>query len=126
MTENELAHIVFKTGMHVHKSLGPGLLESVYEECMYYDLQKLNLKVSRQQKIPIKYNGVTLQSILRADIIINDKLLLELKSVRELNDIHMAQTLTYLKMTDIKLGLLINFNETLFKHGVRRVINGYL
>ncbi|MFT6501703.1 MAG: GxxExxY protein [Crocinitomicaceae bacterium] len=109
--------------MKLHKALGPGLLEKVYEECLFKDLQKAGLSVVRQKSIPIKYNGDIIDAAFRADLIINDKLLLELKSVSQLNDVHMAQTITYLKMTNLKLALLINFNVVLFKDGIRRVIN---
>ena len=123
MTENELSRIVYHKGMELHKTLGPGLLEKVYEECLFRDLQKAGLNVVRQKSIPINYKGDIIDSAFRADLIINDKLLLELKSVSQLNDVHLAQTLTYLKMTNLKLALLINFNVVLFKTGIRRVIN---
>ncbi|MCR9172484.1 MAG: GxxExxY protein [bacterium] len=126
MTENQLAAVVFNCGLKVHRTLGPGLLESVYEECLFYELSKHNLKVKRQVPINVKYDDIELNVKLRADLIINDKLLLELKSVDQFHPIHTAQILTYLKMTNIKLGLLINFNEKLFKSGVRRIINGQL
>ena len=123
MTENELSRIVYHKGMELHKTLGPGLLEKVYEECLFRDLQKAGLNVVRQKSIPINYKRDIIDSAFRADLIINDKLLLELKSVSQLNDVHLAQTLTYLKMTNLKLALLINFNVVLFKTGIRRVIN---
>lgn len=125
MTENDLARIVYQKGMDLHKTLGPGLLEKVYEECLFRDLQKAGLNVVRQKSIPINYNGDIIESAFRADLIINDKLLLELKSVSQLNDVHVAQTLTYLKMTNLKLALLINFNVVLFKNGIRRVIKSH-
>jgi GxxExxY protein len=125
MTENDLARIVYQKGMELHKTLGPGLLEKVYEECLFRDLQKAGLNVVRQKSIPINYHGDTIDSAFCADLIINDKLLLELKSVSQLNDVHLAQTLTYLKMTNLKLALLINFNVVLFKTGIRRVINSH-
>ena len=124
MNENELARIVFKKGLKLHRSLGPGLLESVCEECLEYELLKHGLKVDRQKLIPIKYDGIELKSGFRADLIINDKILLELKSVKGIESIHLAQTITYLKMTNLKLGLLINFNVSLFKNGVHRLANG--
>ena len=124
MTENQLSAIVFNCGLKVHRELGPGLLENIYEECLFYELSKYSLSVKRQVPVPLKYDGIDLQSNLRADIIINDKILLELKCVKELHPIHLAQTLTYLKMTNIKLGLLINFNEMLFKDGIKRILNG--
>lgn len=124
MTENQLSRVVFNSGLKVHRTLGPGLLESVYEECLYYELSKHNLVLKRQVPIQINYDGIQLAAQFRADITINDKTLLELKSVKELNPIHTAQTLTYLKMTNMKLGLLINFNEELFKSGYKRIANG--
>jgi GxxExxY protein len=126
MSENELARVVFNCGLKVHRELGPGLLESVYEECLYHELKQLNLNVKRQKEIPIYYKNVKLESGFRADIVINDKLLLELKSVESVSSVHLAQIITYLKMSKIKLGLLINFNEMLFKNGIQRVINGKL
>lgn len=126
MTENQLATIAFNCGLKVHRALGPGLLENIYEECLLHELSKHNLKLERQISIPVKYDGIDLDVKLRADVIVNDKLLLELKSVDKLNPIHTAQVLTYLKMTDLKLGLLMNFNEDLFKTGVRRIINGQI
>jgi len=124
MTENELAQIVYSKGLQVHKELGPGLLESVYEECLEYELKQAGLKIDRQRKIPVYYKNVVMESGFRADLIVNDKLLLELKSVKNIESIHLAQTITYLKMADLKLGLLINFNVTLYKNGVHRVANG--
>ena len=126
MTENQLAGIAFNCGLRVHRELGPGLLENVYEECLYYELSKYNIDVQRQVPIRVKYDGVELNAKLKADIIIDNKVLLELKSVSQLDPIHTAQTLTYLKMTDIKLGLLMNFNEELYKSGFKRIINGKL
>ncbi|MFI5196261.1 MAG: GxxExxY protein [Chitinophagales bacterium] len=101
MTENEIAKIVFDKGLIIHRALGPGLLESAYEECLFYELKKHGLMVE-------------------------NKFIIEIKSVESLNDLHMAQILTYLKLSNCKLGLLINFNTVLFKDGVRRVIHGTL
>ena len=126
MTENEITKIVFVKGLKIHRELGPGLLESVYEECLYYELINKGLAVERQKPISINYSGISLKNKFIADIIVENKLLIELKSVNELKEIHFAQTLTYLRLTKIKLGLLINFNESLFKSGVRRIINGQL
>ncbi|XOV66945.1 MAG: GxxExxY protein [Fluviicola sp.] len=124
MTENEIARIVFAKGLEVHREMGPGLLESAYEECLEYELTKSGAFVERQKSIPITYKGNTLERGFIVDMVINDKLLLELKSVRNIDPIHVAQTLTYLKLTNLCLGLLINFNVELFKNGVRRVVNG--
>ena len=126
MTENELAKIVFNLGLKIHKELGPGLLESVYQECLSYELQKEKIAFTPQAKVPIHYDGQILESNLRLDLLIENKLIVEIKSVQKIEPIHLAQTLTYLKMSGCKLGLLINFNTALFKNGVQRVINGKL
>jgi len=123
MTENELSKIVFDCALKVHKSLGPGLLESAYEECLYYELKKTGLYVVKQKSLPLVYEEVKLDIGYRIDIIVEDKLILEIKSVDALNDIHFAQLLTYLKLTNCKLGLLINFNVVLIKDGIKRIVN---
>ncbi len=125
MTENQLSKIVFDLGLKIHKKLGPGLFETVYEECLFYELQKHNLKVEKQIVLPIVYEELKINNAFRIDIIIEDKLILEIKAAEFINPSHKAQLLTYLKMTNCKLGLLINFNEETFKSGVTRVINGY-
>lgn len=126
MTENEIAKIVFESALKVHRNLGPGLLESAYEECLFYELKKLNLSVEKQKALPLIYEEVKLDVGYRIDIIVENKFIIEIKSVVELNEVHLAQLLTYLKLSDCKLGLLINFNVKLLKEGVRRVINGTL
>ena len=123
MTENEISKIVFDCALKVHKSLGPGLLESAYEECLYYELKKFDLIVKKQKPLPLIYEDVKLEIGYRVDIIIDNKVILEIKSVDALNDIHLAQILTYLKLSDCKLGMLINFNVTVIKNGIRRVVN---
>ena len=126
MNENELAKIVFELGLKVHKNLGPGLLESSYEECLFYEIYKLGIKVEKQKALPLIYEEVKLDIGYRIDLIVENKLIIEIKSAEALNDLHMAQILTYLKLSNCKLGLLINFNSVLFKNGVKRVINGIL
>lgn len=126
MNEEDISRIVFDAALKVHKALGPGLLESAYEECLYYELKKSNLKVEKQKPLPLVYEEVKLEVGYRIDIIIEDKFIVEIKAVEGLNDVHLAQLLTYLKLTNCKLGLLINFNVKLLKNGVRRVINGTL
>ncbi|NVK63851.1 MAG: GxxExxY protein [Flavobacteriales bacterium] len=126
MTENQLASIVFRLGMKVHRELGPGLLESVYEECLCYELKREGVQFERQKSLSLLYSGVEIESKLKLDLVLEDKLIVELKSVNKFEPIHMAQILTYLKLSQCKLGLLINFNTSLFKSGVRRVINGTL
>ena len=126
MTENEISKIVFESALKVHKIFGAGLLESAYEECLFYELKKSDLKVEKQKTLPLVYEEVMLDVGYRIDIIIEDKFIVEIKSVESLNDVHLAQLLTYLKLSDCKLGLLINFNVKLLKEGVRRVVNGIL
>lgn len=126
MTENELSKIVFECGLKVHKALGPGLLESSYEECLFYEISKTGIYVEKQKGLPLVYNDVKLDIGYRIDVIVENKLIVEIKSVESLSDIHVAQILTYLKLSNCKLGLLINFNTVLFKDGVKRIINGTL
>jgi GxxExxY protein len=126
MTENELSKIVFECGLKVHRALGAGLLESAYQECLYYEVSKSGVYVEKQKGIPLVYNEIKLDIGYRLDLILENKLIVEIKAVEALADIHMAQILTYLKLSGCKLGLLINFNTVLFKDGVKRVINGSL
>ncbi len=126
MTENEISKIVFESALKVHKVLGPGLLESAYEECLFYELRKFDLKVEKQKALPLIYEEVKLDVGYRIDIIVEEKFIVEVKSVEALTDVHLAQLLTYLRLSDCRLGLLINFNVKLLKEGVRRVINGSL
>jgi len=123
MSENELSRIVFNCALKVHQSLGPGLLESAYEECLFYELKKLSLEIEKQKALPLLYEEVKLDIGYRLDIIVENKLILEIKSVDALNEVHFAQLLTYLKLTNCKLGLLINFNVALIKNGIRRIVN---
>ena len=123
ITENELSKIVFNCALKVHQNLGPGLLESAYEECLFYELNKTGLEIQKQKALPLVYEEVKLDIGYRIDIIIENKLILEIKSVEALNDIHFAQLLTYLKLTNCKLGMLINFNVLLIKNGIKRVVN---
>jgi GxxExxY protein len=126
MTENELAKITFNCGLKVHKNLGAGLLESAYEACLYYELTQEGLNVEKQKVLPIVYDEVRLDAGYRIDLMVENKLIIEIKAVESLNNLHFAQILTYLRLSHCKLGLLINFNTVLFKNGVRRVINGIL
>ena len=123
MTENEISKTIFSCALKVHKALGPGLLESSYEECMYYELNKTGLKVEKQKALPLIYEEVKLEIGYRIDLIVEDKVIIELKAVDSLNDVHLAQVLTYLKLSNCKLGMLINFNVSLIKNGIRRVVN---
>lgn len=126
MTENEIAKTVFNASLKVHQALGPGLLESAYCECLCYELWKAGLYVEKQKPLPLIYKEVKLDVGYRLDILVEGKFIIEVKAVEELNDIHLAQLLTYLKLSGCKLGLLINFNTLLIKNGIRRVINGVL
>lgn len=123
MDENELSKIVVDCCYKIHTKLGPGLLESVYEEVLCYELRKNNLNYARQNPVKIIYEEVTLDIGFIADIIVEDKLILELKSVETLKNVHYKQLLTYLKLNNKKLGLLINFNENLIKNGIKRIVN---
>ena len=123
ITENELSKIVFNCALKVHQNLGPGLLESAYEECLFYELKKTRFDIQKQKALPLVYEEVKLDIGYRIDIIIENKLILEIKSVEALNDIHFAQLLTYLKLTNCKLGMLMNFNVALIKNGIKRVVN---
>ena len=126
ITEEQISRIVFESALKVHKALGPGLLESAYEECLFYELKKTGLRVEKQKPLPLIYEEVNLEIGYRIDIFIENKFIVEVKSVEVLNEVHLAQLLTYLKLSDCKLGLLINFNVKLLKDGVRRIINGTL
>ncbi|MBS4039578.1 MAG: GxxExxY protein [Flavobacteriales bacterium] len=123
MTENELSSKIIGAAIEVHKQLGPGLLESSYEACLVYELKLLGLNIKQQLALPIVYKDVKLDAGYRIDILVEDKVIIEIKSVDALADIHTAQLLTYLKLKDIKLGLLINFNEVLLKNGIKRIAN---
>ena len=124
--ENEIANKVIGLGIEINKELGPGLLESAYKECMYYKIGKSGLFVEKEKPMPLVYEGVKLDCGYRIDLLVEKRLVIEIKSVEALNDIHLAQTLTYLKLGNYKLGLLINFNVILLKDGIKRVINGTL
>jgi GxxExxY protein len=123
MTENELSNIIIGSAISVHQSLGPGLLESAYKECLYYKLQKAGFRVEKEKPMPLIYEEVKLECGYRIDLLVDGKVIIEIKSVDALNDIHLAQTLTYMKLGNYKLGLLINFNVMLLKDGIRRVVN---
>jgi len=123
MTENEISKVIVNCALKVHRALGPGLLESSYEECLFYELKKEGLKVVKQKPLPLIYDEVKLEIGYRVDLLVENKVIIEIKSVEALNDIHLAQILTYLKLSDCKLGMLINFNVTLIKNGIKRVVN---
>lgn len=124
MTENELSRIIVDTSYKIHTKLGPGLLESVYEAIFYHELTKRNLKVERQKPIPVIWDGIHLDIGFRSDLIVEEKVIIEIKSVEKISNVHLKQLLTYIRVTDLRLGLLINFNEALIKNGIKRVANG--
>ena len=124
MTENEITYKAIGAIYNVYNALGPGLLEGVYEKVLLYELQKQGLQAESQVTIPITYDGQSFGSDLRADIIIEDKVIVELKSVIELRDVHFKQLQTYLKLTDKKVGLLVNFDTSNIRAGIHRVVNG--
>lgn len=123
MTENEISGLVLDSSIKVHRALGPGLLESAYQACLAFELRERNLKVEIEKPIPLVYKGVEMDVAYRVDILVADKVIIETKSVKRLDEIHMAQVLSYLKLANLKLGLLINFNEILLKRGFKRIVN---
>jgi len=122
--DNQLTSTIIGAAIEVHRHLGPGLLESVYEESLVYELTGLGLLVSRQQELPLIYKGIQLNANYRIDILVNKEVILELKSVQRIENIHKAQLLTYLKMAKLRCGLLLNFNVPVMKHGICRLLNG--
>jgi len=122
MTEDELSKIVIGLAIKVHSNLGPGLLESSYKECLFYEIQKSGILVEKEKPMPLIYENVKLDIGYRLDLLVESKLIIECKSVEALNDVHLAQTLTYLKLSNCRLGLLINFNVKLLKDGLKRII----
>lgn len=123
MHENEISKVIVNTCYQIHSELGPGLLESVYEEILYYELIQQGLHVNRQVGIPVQWKNIDLSIGFRADLVVEDKVVVELKSVEQLAPVHFKQLLTYLKLMDKRLGLLVNFNEALIKYGIKRVVN---
>ncbi len=123
MTENELSNIVIGKAIEVHKALGPGLLESAYRECLYFDLVQSGLYVEKEKPMPIVYKDVKLDHGYRMDLLVENKLVVEIKTVEFFTDVHTAQVLTYLRLGNYNLGLLINFHVALLKDGIKRIIN---
>lgn len=124
MKENELASRIIGNAIEVHKVLGPGLLETAYKECLYYKLRNSGLFVEKEKGMPLVFEAVNLECGYRIDLLVENKIVIELKSVESLTDVHLAQTLTYMRLGNYKLGLLINFNVSKLKDGFRRVVNG--
>jgi GxxExxY protein len=123
MKENEISEKIIGCAIEVHKSLGPGLLESAYLECLFYELQKSDLRVEKQKPLPLVYKDVKLDAGYRLDLLVEGKVIIELKSVESLNPVHVAQVLTYMKLSGCKLGLLMNFNVLRVVDGVKRLVN---
>jgi len=123
MTEDEISNKIIGLAIEVHKALGPGLLESAYQECLYYKIIQSGLMAEKEKPMPLVFEEVKLDCGYRIDILVDGKVVIETKSVEALNDVHMAQTLTYLKLGNYKLGLLINFNVLALKNGLKRIAN---
>jgi GxxExxY protein len=123
MRENEIAKLIVDAAYHIHVSLGPGLLESVYESVLAYEVRKRGLSVDRQKPIPIIYDDLHFDEGFRADLVVNALVIIEIKSVEKIHPVHKKQLLTYLRLADRRLGLLINFGEALIKDGISRVAN---
>ena len=123
MTENEIGRIIVDTAVQIHRELGPGLLETVYENILAYELRQQNLQVEQQVPVAIKYRGFRFDKGFRADIIVENKIIVELKCVEMLNNAHKKQLLTYLRLTGIRLGYLLNFSDALMKDGIIRTVN---
>jgi GxxExxY protein len=123
MTENEISYKIIGAAIELHKKLGPGLLESAYELSLAYNLRELNLQVQQQVPVPLIYKNVKLEVGYRIDLLVEDRVIIELKSIETLLPVHFAQVLTYLRLSDKKLGLLINFNTEILKNGIHRVVN---
>jgi len=124
LSENEISQIILDCSFKIHRELGPGIFESVYEEVLSYEIRKEGLEVKRQFPIAVQWDNQTMEMGFKADLIVEDKIIIELKSVESLQAVHKKQLLTYLKLSNIKLGLLINFNENLLKNGIKRIVNG--
>ena len=123
MSENQITEIIIGCAIKIHRKLGPGLLESAYQACLFYELKKAGLKVEKEKAMPIVYEEVKLDHGYRIDLLVEDSIVIELKTVEKFHDVHTAQVLTYLKLGGYKLGLLLNFNVMLLKHGLKRIIN---
>ncbi|MDF1698486.1 MAG: GxxExxY protein [Saprospiraceae bacterium] len=123
MTQNEIASVVFESALKIHRRLGPGLVESVYKECMYYEIKERGLHVEKQKGMPLIYEDIQFEVGYLMDLYIENQFVVEIKSIDTLHDVHLSQILTYLRLSESSLGMLINFNVPLIKDGVKRVIN---
>jgi GxxExxY protein len=125
MTESEITERIIGCAIEVHRNLGPGLLESAYKLCLEYELKKQGLKVEREKPIPLCYDNLTIDCAYRLDLLVDDSVAVEIKSVEKLEDVHLSQVITYLRLTECEVGLLINFNVKMLKNGLRRIVNTY-
>jgi GxxExxY protein len=125
MEDDELTGIIIECAIKVHKAIGPGLLESAYKECLFFELKRNELLVEKEKSLPLIYEDVKLDCGYRLDLIVENRVIIETKSVQAFTDIHMAQILTYLRLTEVRIGLLLNFNVLRMKDGIKRVVNGY-
>ncbi len=123
MNENQISNLIIGCAIEVHRKLGPGLLESAYQECLYYELQQAGLKLRKEKPMPIIYKEVKLDHGYRIDLLVEEKVVIELKTVEDFTDVHTAQVLTYLRLGNYKLGLLLNFHTNILKNGIKRIIN---
>ena len=123
MTENEISKIIFEAGLKIHRKIGIGLYEAVYEQCLVYELKNSGLKVEKQKDISIEYESLLIEKAFRVDLLIEDKVIIEIKAVPEINSYHSYQLLNYLRISGCKLGMILNFHSVLFKDGVKRIAN---
>jgi GxxExxY protein len=126
LKHDELSELIIKAAIEVHRELGPGLLESIYETCLAYELREQGLLVLQQMALPIIYKGARMPNDLRLDLLVDDRIIVEVKAVEEFHPVHQAQLLTYLKLTNKRVGLLLNFNSPVLVKGIKRMMNGYL
>lgn len=123
MNEDQISNKIIGCAIEVHKRLGPGLLESAYQECLFYELEEAGLKVRKEKPMPIVYKEVRLDHGYRLDLLVEEKIVVEIKTVEDFTDVHLAQVLTYLRLGNYKLGLLLNFHTTVLRNGIKRIIN---
>lgn len=126
MDENEIARIIVDSGLKVHRNLGSGLYETVYEQCLEYELINRGLLVERQKFLSIQYENLTVKNAFKVDLLVENKVVVDIKAQEALDNFHNAQLLNYLKLGNYRLGLLLNFNSKLFKNGINRIVNGYI
>lgn len=124
LSENDIAKIILDKAIKIHRKTGPGLLESAYQECLFYELDKAGLWVEKQKMLPLVYEDIKLDAGYRIDLFVNNKVVVELKSIETIAPVHIAQVITYLRLSGCKLGILINFNVALLKDGFKRIVNG--